>query len=466
MSKNKILITFVFYTLQSSVMEFFKRIIFACLITLPFFTNAQNIGINTTGAIPNASSILDVSSSNKGLLIPRVSLNDLNNANPITGAIESLLVYNTNSTTGKGFYFWNTTKWINLTDNTGNADEDWYEVGTTNDPDNISDNIFSMGKVSIGVNTTSNNLEVSGNDDPVSIRLSETTGTDNNWELRAYNVGLGTGDNQFSIWGGLAGDVQTDRLVITKNGNVGIGLVAPVEKLHISGGTGKAVLKIEADSDNSTESDQAYILLSQDGGTVQAHLGFGSTEATGDMFRIAVKGPMDPNLDYNTFVINGQNGRVGIGTSNPTNPLSVFGSASKTTGGDWAVFSDSTLKKNITNYNEGLSLIMKLKLHNFSYNRKYENIFGGGKSLNNHIYQGVIAQELELISPDMVEKKEVNYIDASGKEVSSSFLQVDPSKFTYTLINATKEQQDLIESLNNKVELLEKRLIALEKLLK
>ncbi len=58
-------------------MEFFKRIIFACLIAHPIFFYAQNVGINTTGAIPNASSILDISSSSKGVLIPRVSLNSL-----------------------------------------------------------------------------------------------------------------------------------------------------------------------------------------------------------------------------------------------------------------------------------------------------------------------------------------------------------------------------------------------------
>ncbi len=444
-------------------MILFKILLIASLITFPLFYNAQNIGINTTGAIPDASSILDVSSSNKGMLIPRVSITDLNAVAPITGAIESLLVYNTNATTGKGFYFWNGTKWINLTDNTGNADEDWYKENTLQDPDNISDNIFTMGKVAIGANTTTNNLEVSGNTDPVSIRISETTGVHNNWELRAYNTALGSGNNQFSIWGGLAGSVQTDRLVIESTGNIGIGTVTPTEKLHISGGTGKAVLKIEADSDNSTESDQAYILLSQDGGTVQAHLGFGSTEATGDVFRIAVKGQMDPNLDYNTFVINGQNSRVGIGSSNPTNPLSVFGTASKTGGGSWVSFSDSTLKQNISSYNEGLSLITKVKLHNFNYNKKYKDIFGGGKSLNNHVYQGVIAQELKLISSDMVTEKEVSYIDESGKSVSTTYLQVDPSKFTYALINATKEQQVLIETLEQKVTSLEARLSELEK---
>lgn len=443
-------------------------IVLLCLIPLFNFIQAQNIGVNTTGAIPDASSILDISSTDKGVLIPRVNIIDLATAAPITAPINSLLVYNTNITSGIGFYFWNGTEWINLTDNSGNADEDWYEVGTTTDPDNITDNIYSMGNVSIGVNTTTNNLEVSSGNDPTTIRITETSGTDVNWELRAYNVALGGPNNQFSIWGGLDGSTQTDRFVIAETGEVGIGTTSPTNTLHVSGGIGSGIVKIEADTDNTIESDQAYILMEQDGGTVQAHLGFGSTEATGDIFRIALRGGIIPSIDYNTFTINAQNKRVGINTSNANKPLSVFGTgvpANMTGGGPWATFSDSTLKKNITAYNEGLSLIMKIKPHSFSYNRKYENIFGGGKSLNNHVYQGIIAQELIQIAPDMVEEVSVP-ITENNKTINKKFLQVNTNKFTYALINATKEQQAFIEEQAAKIIELEKRLKAIEKSLK
>ena len=443
-------------------------IVLVCLTPLFNFIQAQNVGINTTGAIPDASSILDISSTDKGVLIPRVNIIDLATAAPITAPINSLLVYNTNITSGIGFYFWNGTEWINLTDNSGNADEDWYEVGTTTDPDNITDNIFSMGNVSIGVNTTTNNLEVSSGNDPTTIRITETSGTDVNWELRAYNVALGGPNNQFSIWGGLDGSTQTDRFVIAETGEVGIGTTSPTNTLHVSGGIGSGIVKIEADTDNTTESDQAYILMEQDGGTVQAHLGFGSTEATGDIFRIALRGGIIPSIDYNTFTINAQNKRVGINTSNANKPLSVFGTgvpANMTGGGPWATFSDSTLKKNITTYNEGLSLIMKIKPHSFSYNRKYENIFGGGKSLNNHIYQGIIAQELIQIAPDMVEEVSVP-ITENNETINKKFLQVNTNKFTYALINATKEQQAFIEEQAAKIIELEKRLKAIEESLK
>lgn len=370
-------------------------IVLLCLAPHLNLINAQNVGINTTGVAPDASSILDVSATDKGILIPRVNIIDLTTAAPITVPSNSLLVYNTNITSGVGFYFWNGTEWINLTDNSGNADEDWYEVGTTSDPDNINNNVFTMG-------------------------------------------------------------------------NVGIGTTTPTNNLHVSGGTESGSIKIEADTDGNADTDQAYILLDQDGGTVQAHIGFGSTEANGDVFRIGLRGGIIPSIDYNTFIINAQTKRVGIGTSTPNKPLSVFGTgspASMTGGGPWANFSDSTLKKNITAYNEGLSLIMKIKPHNYSYNREYETIFGGGKSLNNHIYQGIIAQELREIAPDMVEEISIPVYE-NDNEVIKTFLQVSTNKFTYALINATKEQQALIEQQAIIISDLEQRLKTIEELLK
>lgn len=57
--------------------------------------NAQNIGINATGATPDASAGLDVNFTNKGLLVPRVALTATNAAGPVTAPATSLFVYNT-----------------------------------------------------------------------------------------------------------------------------------------------------------------------------------------------------------------------------------------------------------------------------------------------------------------------------------------------------------------------------------
>ncbi|PKA83387.1 hypothetical protein ATE92_1539 [Ulvibacter sp. MAR_2010_11] len=87
------------------------------------FSNAQ-VGIGTT--TPQPGSILDISTSNKGVLVPRVNIASLNTIAPITGgATEGLLVYNTNATTGAGFHYWNNTVWVPI------ISKDWKQGGNT-----------------------------------------------------------------------------------------------------------------------------------------------------------------------------------------------------------------------------------------------------------------------------------------------------------------------------------------------
>ncbi len=90
-------------------------------------TITAQVGINTT--TPQAGSILDVDSSDKGLLVPRVNITDLSTIAPITGgATESLLVYNTNSSTGVGFHYWTGSLWFPI------LSDDWKSsgnIGTT-----------------------------------------------------------------------------------------------------------------------------------------------------------------------------------------------------------------------------------------------------------------------------------------------------------------------------------------------
>ena len=75
---------------------------------------AQNAAINSTGAAPNASAMLDVSSTTKGLLAPRMTAAQRGSiATPATG----LLVYQTDGT--DGFYYYDGSGWVMLI--TGNA---------------------------------------------------------------------------------------------------------------------------------------------------------------------------------------------------------------------------------------------------------------------------------------------------------------------------------------------------------
>lgn len=74
-----------------------------------FSLNAQ-IGIGTT--TPHASAKLDVSSSNKGFLPPRVTLTSATDASTISSPAEGLLVYNLGSSgLQAGYYYWSGANW-------------------------------------------------------------------------------------------------------------------------------------------------------------------------------------------------------------------------------------------------------------------------------------------------------------------------------------------------------------------
>ena len=80
---------------------------FMVLLASSPFVDAQNIGIGTSS--PAASAKLDISATNAGVLIPRMSQAQ---RNAIAGPATGLLIYQTDNTTG--FYYYNGTGWIQL----------------------------------------------------------------------------------------------------------------------------------------------------------------------------------------------------------------------------------------------------------------------------------------------------------------------------------------------------------------
>ncbi len=93
-----------------------------------------------------------------------------------------------------------------------------------------------------------------------------------------------------------------------------------------SGTSGDATLKIEADTDNNNEADNPRIELKQDGGQTGAYIGFNADwggVAPDNLFRIGTRYSGVDN--FTRFIINPQNGNVGIGTTAPDEKLDVNG---------------------------------------------------------------------------------------------------------------------------------------------
>lgn len=132
-----------------------KRILPLLFVLFSTLTFAQ-VGVNTTN--PDPSSMLDISATNKGVLVPRVSLANVTTTmlDGTNTAATGLLIWNTNAATvggnGVGFYFFNGTQWIPITQ-TATSDHDIYEVGGTTAPDSITDNKYTQGSLTIGTNT-------------------------------------------------------------------------------------------------------------------------------------------------------------------------------------------------------------------------------------------------------------------------------------------------------------------------
>ncbi len=101
-------------------------------------TKAQNVGINTTGALPSINSILDLNTGNAnnlGLIIPNVSLSALGTFNPpianaSTAGDVGMMVYNTNGAVGSGvgYYYWSGAAWVSVG---GGAATNWKLTGNT-----------------------------------------------------------------------------------------------------------------------------------------------------------------------------------------------------------------------------------------------------------------------------------------------------------------------------------------------
>src|SRR3982751_7063765 len=99
-----------------------KKILLPLFLATVIYASAQNVAINNDGSLPATSAMLDVKSTSKGILIPRVALTGTNDITTVPTRVESLLIYNTATTVGStavsaGYYYWSGGNWIRLTTN-------------------------------------------------------------------------------------------------------------------------------------------------------------------------------------------------------------------------------------------------------------------------------------------------------------------------------------------------------------
>lgn len=137
------------------------------------------------------------------------------------------------------------------------------------------------------------------------------------------------------------------------------------------------------------------------------------------------------------------NGRVGIGTATPNAKLAVAGSITATGSVTW---SDENLKEQIQDFEYGLDALKQIQPKTYKYS-------GEAGIDDDLLHTGVIAQEFEKIVPEAVFEFEHVEEDVDRNVISeATYKAVDEKAIQYILVNAVKEQQEIIEELKEKLD--------------
>jgi hypothetical protein len=229
------------------------------------------------------------------------------------------------------------------------------------------------------------------------VRSGQTLGS------QGINIGLDTGAAYFFVYDNLPtifrnNAVETMR--ISSGGNVGIGVNAPGEKLHIYGGGLGPEIRLE--------------------GTWGSHW----IRAYSDNLNLYTAG-----------------GRQAISMNNAG---SVFNYSNTTT---WQQTSDIRVKENINTISNALEVITSLNPVSFNYKQEFaeKNNWDDSIKLNNI---GFIAQEFETVFPKYVYNKEYSL----GDSLIEDFKSIDTGHLVPFLVKAIQEQQAQIDELKAKLQ--------------
>ncbi len=323
-----------------------------CVQAQNIFPATGSAGIGTT--TPDAFSVLDMVSTSKGILVPRMTKTQRDNIAiiPPTG----LLIYQTNNT--PGFYYYDGSAWTAVTPKpkgwllTGNngTNPATNFIGTqdavdfvvrTNNVERIR--ITSAGNLGIGTLIPSlAKLQVQGaigntvgifssnaNSQGISlvsdwpgiyfnsyynggVKSMAATGYASNISTDQTNGGITFGTSSAANTAAGGSVTINEKMRISKNGSVGIGTASPNSKLDVAG-------------DIRLNDNKIYLRP----GTDAFHsLGFDAT-LNGPLLSGYGGGGLGGTANTNTTVLrwtwDGTNGNVGIGTNSPSYKLDVCG---------------------------------------------------------------------------------------------------------------------------------------------
>ena len=266
---------------MNTVTQQFLKLLCAILLITPLFSTAQ-VGIGTT--TPNASAMLELESTNAGILIPRMTQTQ-RNAITVNASTTGLLIYQTNAT--PGFYYYDGTSWVTFG---GAADNDWTISG--NDIYNANTDNVGVGsptpthKFTVKHDIANAGVMCIENEDSagfLGIYFSEGAFSGTNYrghvghvnstsgfaEPGTFQVASGDRDLTFSATDGSNNYHERMRIYKTGETRIGPDTTTGTHTLHIHNETTDDVLRIQGPGTNGAESrlnfgDGNYVYLDED----------------------------------------------------------------------------------------------------------------------------------------------------------------------------------------------------------
>ncbi|WP_108246742.1 hypothetical protein [Muricauda brasiliensis] len=140
---------------------------------------------------------------------------------------------------------------------------------------------------------------------------------DSNEIYGSHTLHLGSNTGDVAKFRSVFTGSAKDWMIIKEDGKVGIGTTSPQGLLDISSsGTGDAILRLEADTDNNNETYNPMIQMRQDGGIIGADIGF-SKNFGDNRFGISPWHSQNGGNIWDVFVIDIATGNIGMGTQSP-----------------------------------------------------------------------------------------------------------------------------------------------------
>jgi hypothetical protein len=248
----------------------------------------------------------------------------------------------------------------------------------------------------------------------ISIHGLDSANNDQSYGQIRTEIVNSTSTNEASklhFWNMKAGTI-TQQMIITNDGNVGIGTTSPSQKLDVNG-------NVNATTYYGAGTGLTGTAASLTVGDLSCTDCIGTTEIA-DSYLLNTGDAASGNytFDTSTLHIDSTNNRVGIGDATPSYTLEVNGNVSAIA---FYYSSDERLKKDVKTIENPIDKIKDLRGVSFKWKENDQ------KSI------GLIAQEVEKIIPELI---------SQGGE---GYKSVQYGNVVALLIESTKEQQKMIE---------------------